>query len=197
MPETRIDLLRHGQCQGGEIFRGSFDVALTDEGWRAMAAQVNRFAPPPWQRIISSPLQRCQRFARETAERLNLPLTLEADFREMHFGAWEGREYAHIRATDEQLRLWSEDPEQHTPPGGEPLAQVDRRVRAALERTLEVHSGERLLLISHGGVMRLLICQALGLPRRVLREIDVPYAHLVSVIWDGERLSLLEEPAGA
>lgn len=190
--ETRIDLLRHGQCQGGEIFRGSTDVALTEAGWGQMRAQLDLYSPGPWQRIISSPLQRCHEFARETAQRLTLPLTVESDLREMHFGDWEGQEHAHIWETDPLLRLWGEDPEKYTPPGGEPLAVFAERVIAALTRLAQTHAGEHLLVVTHGGVIRLLLTWAQALDRRELRRMHVPYAHFAALRWHEGKLALME-----
>lgn len=192
MPETRIDLLRHGQCEGGEIFRGSTDVALTNEGWSAMRSSLTGMEPAPWQRIVSSPLQRCRRFAEALSEQWDLPLTLEPDLREMHFGDWEGREYADLWDNDPQLRLWGEDPERHTPPNGEPLAEFAARVLGALEHLACAHSDEHLLIVTHGGVIRLLLTQAKGWPRSEMRQMPVPYAHFASLVWREDRLVYLE-----
>lgn len=192
MPETRIDLLRHGQCEGGEIFRGSTDVALSAEGWATMRAQLDRCSPSPWQRIISSPLQRCQHFARDTAQRLTLPLVLEPDLREIHFGDWEGRDQLELWQTDPHLRRWAEDPEAHTPPGGESLAVFSERVLAALKRIAQTHAGEHLLVVTHGGVIRLLLCWVQGLAQRDLRRLHVPYGHFAQLCWQGEQLRLLD-----
>ncbi|WP_027329139.1 alpha-ribazole phosphatase family protein [Marinimicrobium agarilyticum] len=185
MPETRLDLLRHGQCEGGEIFRGSHDVALTQEGWATMQARVD--IPTPWDAVVTSPLQRCRAFAEAAAERLALPLIIESDLREMHFGEWEGRPYQEIWDNDPILALWGEDPEEHTPPDGEPLADFARRVNAALDRLAKSQSGRRLLVVTHGGVIRLLLTRAKGLPRNTLRDQPVPYAHFVPLNWcDGQ-----------
>jgi alpha-ribazole phosphatase len=87
---TCIDFLRHGECEGGEIFRGSgSDVALTDKGWQQMRGSVQELSG--WDSIITSPLQRCRRFATEQSERLSIPLTENTNWREIHFGDWEGR----------------------------------------------------------------------------------------------------------
>ena len=69
---TCIDFLRHGECEGGEIFRGSgSDVALTNKGWQQMRDSVQDMAC--WDSIITSPLQRCRRFASEQSGRLAIP----------------------------------------------------------------------------------------------------------------------------
>lgn len=196
MPETRIDLLRHGQCEGGEIFRGSTDVALTNEGWAAMRSSLAGLEPAPWQRIVSSPLQRCRRFAEALSDQWRLPITLEPDLREMHFGDWEGREYADIWDNDPQLRLWGEDPERHTPPNGEPLADFAVRVLGASERLARTHSDEHLLIVTHGGVIRLLLTQAQGRPRSEMRQMSVPYAHFATLGWREGRLVLAEDNEG-
>lgn len=193
MPErTRIDLLRHGRCEGGDIFRGSTDVALTAEGLASMRAQIARHAAPPWQRIVSSPLQRCRSFAEETAQQLALPLAVDPDLREMHFGDWEGREIAELWEADPQLKLWSQDPGRHSVPGGETLAAFAERVNRALENLLASHKGEHLLVITHGGVIRLLLTQAQSLARNQLREMEVPYAHIAQLEYRDRRLIMAE-----
>lgn len=197
MPETRIDLLRHGQCEGGEIFRGSTDVLLTESGWSDMRDQLDLRSPAPWHRIVCSPLQRCQRFAEEAAERLNLPLTIEPDLREMHFGDWEGQNIAQLREDDALLARWGEDPEAHSPPNGESLSVFAERVSLALNRLGAQYPGEYLLVVTHGGVIRYLLTQAKGVERNRLRDMFVPYAHYVQLSWFDQRLTLVEDINGA
>jgi len=196
MPETRIDLLRHGQCEGGDIFRGSTDVLLTETGWFTMREQLDLRSPAPWHRIVSSPLRRCQEFAEEAADRLNLPLIIEPDLREMHFGDWEGQDIVRLREEDPSLGPWGEDPEAHSPPNGEPLSSFAERVSRALDRLAADHPGEYLLVVTHGGVIRYLLTQAKGLQRNRLREMFVPYAHYVQLSWFDQRLTLVEDING-
>ena len=51
MKTTTIDLLRHGQCEGGEIFRGSTDVALSEAGWQQMRHATQE--EDNWDRVIT------------------------------------------------------------------------------------------------------------------------------------------------
>ena len=182
----RLDLLRHGETELGGGLRGSLDDALTEKGWAQMRAAV--IAGGPWDRLISSPLQRCARFAAELGEQLNLPVHLEKDLQELHFGVWEGQSAAVLMETDaEALGLFWADPYSFTPPQGEPVSDFADRVLGAVARLHQAYAGERVLLISHGGVMRLLLAQARGLPREQLLNVEVAHASLfaLSVEADG------------
>ena len=186
----RVDLLRHGETEFGGGLRGSIDDALTETGWAQMRAAV--VGQGPWDRLVSSPLQRCARFAEELGAQLGVPVLLDKDLQELHFGAWEGQSAAALMETDAQaLGLFWADPYSFTPPQGEPVADFSTRVLAALERLHATRVGERILLISHGGVMRLLLAQARGLPREQLLNVEVGHGALFSLTM--ESTGLLKE----
>ncbi|WP_053118555.1 alpha-ribazole phosphatase family protein [Pseudomonas sp. P1.31] len=179
----RLDLLRHGETELGGGLRGSLDDALTEKGWTQMRAAV--IEGGPWDRLVSSPLQRCARFAAELGEQLNLPVQLDKDLQELHFGAWEGQSAAALMETDaDALGLFWADPYSFTPPQGEPVSDFSTRVLAAVARLHTAHAGERILLISHGGVMRLLLAQARGLPREQLLNVEVGHGALFALTVD-------------
>jgi alpha-ribazole phosphatase len=169
-----LDLLRHGETELGGGLRGSLDDALTEKGWTQMRAAVVEGGP--WDRIVSSPLQRCARFAAELGEQLSLSVHLDKDLQELHFGAWEGQSAAALMETDaEALGLFWADPYSFTPPQGEPVSEFSSRVLAAVARLHNTYAGDRVLLISHGGLMRLLLAQARGLPREQLLNVEVAH----------------------
>ena len=183
----RLDLLRHGETELGGGLRGSLDDALTEKGWQQMREAV--LAQGPWDRLVSSPLQRCARFAEELAGRLGLPVELQADLQELHFGAWEGQSAAALMETDaDSLGLFWADPYSFTPPQGEPVAAFAARVLAAVARLHATYAGERVLLVSHGGVMRLLLAQARGLPREQLLNVEVGHGALFSLSVESDGL---------
>lgn len=183
----RLDLLRHGETELGGGLRGSLDDALTDKGWQQMRAAVTEQGP--WDRVISSPLQRCARFAEELAAQMGLPVAFDQNLQELHFGRWEGQSAAALMETDaEALGLFWADPYSFTPPEGEPVTDFSARVRAAVARLQAAYAGERVLLISHGGVMRLLLAQARGLPREQLLNVEVGHGALFSLSVDADGL---------
>ena len=166
-----LDLLRHGETEQGGGLRGSIDDALTAHGWQQMRDAVAERGG--WDRIISSPLQRCRLFAEALAAERQLPLSLEPGLQELHFGDWEGRSAAELMETDERgLGLFWADPYGFTPPNGEPVLAFSARVLGAVERLQAAYAGQRLLVVCHGGVMRLLLARARGLPREQLLSVE-------------------------
>jgi alpha-ribazole phosphatase len=187
----KLDLLRHGETERGGGFRGSLDDALTETGWAQMRAGIE--GAGPWDVLVSSPLQRCAAFARELELRLGLPLHFDADLRELHFGQWEGRSAAELMEDyAESLGQFWNDPYSYTPPDGETLLDFEARVLAAGERLRERFAGQNVLLITHGGVIRMLVARARQLPRAQLMQVDVAHGELFRLTFD-ER-GLLERP---
>ncbi|MBX2858760.1 MAG: histidine phosphatase family protein [Cellvibrionaceae bacterium] len=173
-----IDLLRHGECEGGNIFRGSTDVALSQRGFQQMESALNN-AKPPWQLVISSPLKRCHAFAAQFCAKHQIPLQTEPRLRELHFGDWEGKPIAEILQTDaERIQAWSQDPSSIDVPNGEKLSEALARAEDLLEELKNRPDNHNILLISHGGLIRLILSTVLHIPLSKCQQIDVPYAAL-------------------
>ncbi|EPJ92370.1 alpha-ribazole phosphatase family protein [Pseudomonas psychrophila] len=184
---VQLDLLRHGETELGGGLRGSLDDALTTLGWTQMRDAVT--GQGPWDRIVSSPLQRCALFARELSEQLDLPVSFDKDLQELHFGAWEGQSAAALMEVDEQaLGLFWADPYAFTPPDAEPVLEFSARVLSAVSRLQRDFAGQRVLVVCHGGVMKLLLAQARGMPREQLLQVPVIHGALfgLQVGPDGE-----------
>ena len=182
-----LDLLRHGETELGGGFRGSLDDPLTPAGWQQMRQAAGEGGQ--WDAIISSPLRRCADFAFELARDCHLPLVLEEDLRELHFGEWEGRHAAQLmeECAEDLGRFWA-TPYGFTPPGGERMELFEQRVMAAIDGLYQHRAGQHLLLVTHGGVMRLLAARARGLPRDQLLQVEVGH---------GQRLRLQRDAKGA
>ena len=73
----------------------------------------------------------------------------------------------------EALGLFWTDPYGFTPPQGEPVLAFSARVLSAVSRLQQQFAGERVLVVCHGGVMKLLLARARGLPREHLLQVQV------------------------
>ncbi|VAW85909.1 Alpha-ribazole-5'-phosphate phosphatase [hydrothermal vent metagenome] len=183
----RIDLLRHGETTHGNRFRGSIDDVLTAYGEQQMWQAVEQNATH-WDRIISSPLKRCADFADVLSQKQKRPLTLDKRFKEMHFGAWEGRTAAELMETDaDALSNFWHDPVQYTPPEAEPLIDFEHRVVCAWQEIISRYAGENILLVTHGGVIRLLLCHVLQSPIKQLLKFEVKHAAIEKIAISGSQ----------
>lgn len=168
------DLLRHGEAAGGSCFRGSRDDPLTALGWAQLeAATATDAAAGHWDAVLCSPARRCAAFAEALAGRLDLPVTMLPALRERDFGAWEGKRAAELPEAD--LAAFWTDPAGFTPPGAEPLAAFRGRVAAGWRQVLGAPA-RRPLVVTHGGVVRAILGEVLGLADTALLLLEVPHA---------------------
>lgn len=175
-----VALLRHGDT-GQRSYRGQLDDALTDDGWTQLRAAV---AGREWDALVSSPLQRCAAFARELSARRGLPLRLDARLAEYHFGQWQGVPIETL--ADEQGhalgRFWA-DPVAHPPPGAETFEAFRARLSEALDDIVGEAGARRVLVVTHGGAIRLLRCLVEGRGYGDMAGIDVAHASLHPLRW--------------
>ncbi len=183
---TDVDLMRHGEVIGEPRYLGRTDVGLSARGWLQMREALEPHGG--WQVVISSPLTRCAEFAGEAARGLQAAFELEARFAEIDFGRWEGRTAASL--LEEQPRaieaFWAA-PFLHGPPGGESLASFQARVLAGWRERLMRHAGKRLLVVAHGGVIRIIVMHVLGLAEEDFFRIDVPHASITRLSLEASR----------
>lgn len=178
MTPTRIDLLRHGHCLGGEIFRGHTDSPVSPLGLQQMELAL---APEGgWQQILSSPAQRCLSFAQHFSQAERRPNAKIIDsLQEIYFGDWEGCEVDTIYQQDPTAveNFW-QDPVHYPPTNGETMEKFNQRIVSAWHQILQQYRGQHILLISHGGVIRCILAHVLGMPLRPLSRLAVPHACL-------------------
>ena len=190
----RIDLLRHGECADEAFLRGRTDAPLTDRGMGQMRRRLIRRRH---RAVFTSPLQRCRAFAEQWADSHNLPLTVLDELAERDWGEWDGLPLETVRQRwPEALEAYLADPFAVTPPGAEPLEAFRRRVHAALAE-VAASGCDAVLVVTHGGVMKLAAQAVLGFPDSRLFNFAVEPACLmgVAVIGDFLRLEQLENDA--
>lgn len=127
----------------------------------------------PYDALFSSPARRCAEPARGLAIRYGLPLELMPELGERRFGAWENRLAAELPST-ELKRFW-DDPAGFTPPGAESFVVLRERVLRSWDRILE-HRTNFPLVVTHGGVIRVILGQVLDLSAVASMRIEIPPA---------------------
>lgn len=169
MAMSRLLLVRHGESVLNRALRysGQQETPLTPLGVAQHDRLRKRLAAEAIGRIVSSDLERCMALAAGIALDHGLAAEPDAALREASFGAWEGLTYEEAMARDRAAMVaFNRDLVTVAPPGGESLAAVEARARARLDTLLREHKGQdgALLLVSHGGTLRALLCSLLAIP---------------------------------
>lgn len=181
-------LIRHGETlwNRDRRFQGHTDVDLSEQGvWQARRLS-RKLQPVTFAAIYASDLSRAVATARPMAAERNLPVETTASLREIHFGDWEGKRFEDIMTQDPcRGRQWFRDPGGTSIPGGESDDAVSRRIREFLSELTRKHEGETVALVSHGGLIRYILMEALGLPRQLFWRLEIDNTS-VTVVRHGE-----------
>ena len=187
MTKLQIDLLRHGETTLSHTLRGHLDDDLTEQGWLQMQSTIQQYMTTPvdWDVIISSPLRRCRRFAEHLADQLGLPMRVNEHIKEMYFGDWEGVSTQQIYETSPELlaNFWQK-PSQYCPPRAETLNQFQTRVLKGFQVLLlhmQKQNLQHALVVTHGGVIKLLACLARQQPLDDLLKMPAELGKLYSL----------------
>lgn len=172
--KTTIDLLRHGEVEGDATYRGSTDDELTDHGWHQMVKAIEN--KNQWDIIISSPLQRCQEFAELIATEDDIDIDINPAIKEIDFGCWEGLTPEEVMQDEgDLLKAWWRSPTRITPPEGEDYHEFQARVLKAFKQLVQDYQGKKILLVTHAGVIRIILMYILGMPEENLFRLNVDY----------------------
>ena len=181
MPSTRICLVRHGETAWNAEGRvqGQTDIPLSTVGHAQARAAASILATHDFSAIYSSDLLRVRQTAEPTAKRLALPVALDAQLRERHYGMFECLLYTEVkqRFPEQYARFRDKDPEFDFETG-ESLRAFFERALAAVGRIALAHRGEQVLVFTHGGVLDMVYRHIHALGLSAPREFGVPNAGL-------------------
>lgn len=188
---TTFYLARHGETEwhAEHRYAGSSDVALTARGREQAVALRDWAATAQLAGIVASPLSRARLSAEPAAQATGLPLRIDARLVEIDFGAGEGMSPGELAATyPDEWSDFERRPAWHPLPGGEPGVDGVARALPVLEELATEFSrpDDRVLVVFHATLMRLLVCELVG--------IDPDHYRDVFPVVDGCALLTLEFP---
>jgi broad specificity phosphatase PhoE len=165
----RILLARHGETAwnvAGRHQGQGYDIPLSEVGQAQALALGERLRGVPLNRVVASPLVRARATAELALGARAAQLRCDPALMEIAHGEWEGRLATEIRDLYPDLqRAWREAPHTVTLPGGESFQQVLERAWPAFCLACEgLGVDDTLLIVTHDGVNRVLLCRILGLP---------------------------------
>jgi broad specificity phosphatase PhoE len=191
-----IYLLRHGAVrspEGGKRYVGWQDYALSDAGLGQAGRWAAYFAGTTLEDIYCSDLGRCLETAHIIGARCSLEPKALPELREVCLGAWEGQRFVTVRTLYPQaFQERGDHIADHRPPGGESFRDLQARVWTVFEALVRRGSGQTLI-VTHAGVIRVLLCRLLGMPLENLFCLGQSYGalNIVDVRPEGNRIQAL------
>lgn len=162
--KTTVFLVRHGVTSWNAQRRllGQRDIPLSDEGVAQSEASAAALDGVALTDILSSPLVRAVQTAEVIGKTFGIEVARDPRLADFRVGKWEGMSYDEVDAT-ETYQAFMADPLTTKIPGGESLADVQRRAVGALEQALEdTPAGEGIAVVTHAGIIRVLLAHFTG-----------------------------------
>ncbi|QDU84990.1 Phosphoserine phosphatase 1 [Planctomycetes bacterium Pla163] len=191
---TRLYLIRHGEVDPawrGRIY-GGLEVELSEFGRREAFASAACLAGLPLDGVLTSTLSRAQFTAQLLAEPRGLEPRDHVGLVELDRGDWAGLTFDELESRDPGAHeRWLAAPDRERPTNGESLADLAERVRAALQESIRPDVDRTLAVTAHGWVVRVLLCEALGLPLSRAEDLRMRTASIHAIEWRDGRPSRL------
>ena len=196
---TDILLIRHGETAWNRMRRmqGHIDIGLNDEGQRQARSLARALQSERPAAIYASDLQRARDTAQAVADMHQLPVHIDSALRERCYGAFEGLMYDEISLQHpEAFALWqSRDPKARFPAGeraAETLEEFHQRSVDVITRIAQQHPDQRIVIVTHGGVLECLYRAAHDLPMTSPRDFAILNAAINRLHWDGHKFRVLQ-----
>jgi len=184
---SRLLLVRHGFVGlKEERFLGRTDIPLSEEGIKQAEQLRDRLALEKIDAVYTSTLRRARQTAKIIAAGHKVKITPCEELCECDFGDIEGLTFEEIKQKYPALAEELVQRKTGSFPGGETIEQLNKRIKTFLKRLKKHKSGETLLIVAHGGPLRLIICNLLGLGIK----------HWVQIRIDRASLSIVETYPG-
>lgn len=173
-----VYLIRHGHTAGDDKkrYKGSIDVPLSEKGVEQMKKTSVFLKDVSLSAVYCSPLNRALKSAEIIAEPHGLRPVIISQLRERSFGLWEGMTFNEIKDKyPEEFEAWVNNPLKYSPPEGESTIEVRDRAIEEIEKILSNHDNEKIAIVAHGGINRIILCHFLGTPLDNIFRIEQDY----------------------
>jgi phosphoserine phosphatase len=171
-------LMRHGETAWNREGRvmGRQPVDLDDGGRAQVEMAVPLACKLSLDLIVSSPLPRAVHSAEIISRGVGgIPIYTDERIEEVRYGFWEGMTFYEL-VKDETYINYRKAPLESVTPGGETIRQVQERGVAAVDAAVTAHRGKNILFVSHGDIIRTVLCHYMRLDLKHFHRLRIDNA---------------------
>jgi len=191
---TELILVRHGETDWNRElrFQGQIDVPLNETGFEQARRVAGRLADESVQCLFSSDLLRTRQTAHPPSLRLGLEPVTDPALREQAFGIVDGMRSDDIeKQFPQEWERWLRFDGDFAFAGGESTRLFHARVMGALQRLGSTRTGQRIVVVTHGGVLDMVYRSAMGLPLSGPRQGAIPNGGISRVRLRGDAVEIV------
>lgn len=177
----KLYLVRHGDTVGTvrKKYHGHTDVCLDKKGIVQVKRLARHLKKISFTAAYASDLLRCRQTAQLIIGRRRIPIEFKKGLREINFGRWEGKSFNEMQEDDCRLfEKWYHDLANFTMPDGESTKAMADRIIKEVNKIVRKHRDGNVLIVAHGGPIRVVLCDVLGLSAQSFWHMSIDAASL-------------------
>jgi len=195
---ARLLLVRHGETEYNSTYRimGASDIDLSEKGFLQAEKLGERLAGEKIDAVYSSDLCRAVSTTQAAVNSRNLKINVSSALREMNYGMAEGMTYDELKKAYPGIAEYVRNFNTNLKfPGGESFLEFVSRSTGFMDAISEYKEDQTVLIVTHGGVIKVLVCHLLGIDQVHWQQIRIDNASLsiISTYENRVILSLLND----
>lgn len=187
--ETTVLFLRHGQTDYPK--NRYYDDTIEDPPLNATGLKAAKRWPAYFEgnpqsisALYVSPSCRTRETAQIAADVLDIAHNIEHGLQEWRFGTWGGLTGSEIQSKyPDEWANWRKDMQHVSPSGGESLSQFSKRVNTTVAELVSRHPGQTVLMVTHAGVIRMIVAKALEMPMLNFKRLVIAHASMTKIAY--------------
>ncbi len=179
---ANIYIIRHCETKANaeKRLQGHIDIDINELGAKQLQALTERFKSIDIDVVFTSPLLRAKKTAEAVAKNKNIPINALDSLIELNCGDYEGMPYAEIgKKIPDFFDIWFNHPWDFAPENGEKMTDAYERIWQAVTDIYKSHKDQNVAIVTHGGIIRCLLCKALK--NDITKLCEIPFSENTAV----------------
>ncbi len=177
-----IYIIRHCETNANaeKRLQGHIDIDINELGSKQLKALSERFKDIDLDAVFTSPLTRAKKTAVAVAKDKNIPIYINENLIELHCGVYENKPYAEIgEKFPDFFDIWFNRPWDFAPENGEKMTDAYERIWQAVTDICKSHKNQNVAIVTHGGIIRCLLCKVLK--NDITKLCEVPFSENTAI----------------
>ena len=190
----KIYLVRHGKLKWEDNIKkciGITDIELNLEGIQIAEGNGKVLKDKNISKIYSSDLKRCEKTAQVISQIIEKPYELKEDLREINMGVWENKSFEYIKEKyPKDYEKRGENIDTFKVENGESFEECYKRAVEILKKLSNENKDKNIVLVSHSGIIRCLICYIKKIPLKDIKSIKLDYGEMITIDYYNEKYKI-------